>query len=146
MTPWTVAHQTSLSMGFSRQEYWSGLLCPPPGDLPNPGIKPRSSALQADSLPSEPLGKPKITGVAYPFCSGSSQSRNWTRVSCIPGGFFTSWAIREALSLEKTPFNKKRGRRKLEENLISNLERTNLERYPRTTLPLSHKELMNNTH
>ena len=53
MTPWTVAHQTSLSMGFSRQEYWSGLLCPPPGDLPNPGIKPRSSALQADSLPSE---------------------------------------------------------------------------------------------
>jgi len=50
-------------MGFSRQEYWSGLLCPPPGDLPNPGIKPRSPALQADSLPSEPPGKPKNTGV-----------------------------------------------------------------------------------
>ena len=45
-------------MGFSRQEYWSGLPCPPPGDLPNPGIEPRSPALQADSLPSEPPGKP----------------------------------------------------------------------------------------
>ena len=40
-TPWTVAHQAPLSMGFSRQEYWSGLLCPPPGDLPNLGIKPK---------------------------------------------------------------------------------------------------------
>ena len=62
-TPWTVAHQTPLSMGFSRQEYWSGLPCPPPGDLPNPGIKPRSPSLQADSLPSEPPGKPMSTGV-----------------------------------------------------------------------------------
>ena len=49
--------------GFSRQEYWSGLPCPPPGDLPNLGIKPRSPALQVDSLPSEPPGKPKNTGV-----------------------------------------------------------------------------------
>ena len=55
--PWTVAHQTPLSMEFSRQEYWSGLPCPPPGDLPNLGIKPRSPELQADSLPSEPPGK-----------------------------------------------------------------------------------------
>ena len=47
----------SLSMGFSRQEYWSGLPCPPPGDLPNPGIQPTSPALQADSLPSEPPRK-----------------------------------------------------------------------------------------
>ena len=54
VTPWTVAHQASLSMGFSRQEYWSGLSCPSPGDLPDPGIKPRSPALQADSLPSLP--------------------------------------------------------------------------------------------
>jgi len=45
---------------FSREEYWSGLPCPPPGDLPNPGIKPRSSALQVDS---DPPGKPKNTGV-----------------------------------------------------------------------------------
>ena len=50
VTPWTVAHQAPLSMGFSRQEYWSGLPFPFPGDLPDPGIKPRSPALQADSL------------------------------------------------------------------------------------------------
>ena len=48
-TPWTVTHQASLFMGFSRQEYWSGLPCPPPGDLPYSGIKPRSPALRADS-------------------------------------------------------------------------------------------------
>ena len=57
-TPWTVAYQAPLSMGFSRQEYWSGLPCPPPGDLPDPGIEPRSPALQADSLLFEPPGKP----------------------------------------------------------------------------------------
>ena len=57
VTPWTVAYQAPPSMGFSRQEYWSGLPFPPPGDLPNPGIKPRSPTLQADSLPSEPPGK-----------------------------------------------------------------------------------------
>ena len=56
--PWTVACQISLSMEFSRQEYWSGLLFPSPGDLPNPGIEPRSPALQAVSLPPEPPGKP----------------------------------------------------------------------------------------
>ena len=53
--PWTVAHQAPLSMEISRQEYWSGLPCPSVDDLPDPGIKPRSPALQADSLPSEPL-------------------------------------------------------------------------------------------
>ena len=53
-TPWTLAHQAPLSMGFSRQEYWSGLPCPPPGDLPDPGIQPASPASQADSLPTEP--------------------------------------------------------------------------------------------
>ena len=63
VTPWTVAHQAPLSMGLCRQECWSGLPCPPPGDLSDPGIKPRSPALQADSLPSEPLGKPKNAGV-----------------------------------------------------------------------------------
>ena len=46
-------------MEFSWQEYWSGLLCPPPGDLPDPGIKPASPTLWADSLPSEPSGKPQ---------------------------------------------------------------------------------------
>ena len=54
MTPWTVDHQAPLSMGFSRQEYWSGLPFPSPGDLPDPGIEPRSPALQADALTSEP--------------------------------------------------------------------------------------------
>ena len=57
-TPWTAACQAPLSMGFSRQEYWSELPFPPPQDLPNPGIEPRSPALQADALPSEPPGKP----------------------------------------------------------------------------------------
>ena len=51
--PWTVACQAPLSMGFSRQEYWSELPFPSPGDLPNPGIEPGSPALQADSLPTE---------------------------------------------------------------------------------------------
>ena len=62
-TPWTVAHQILLSMEFSRQEYWSGLVFPSPGDLSNPGIEPRSPAFQSDSLLSEPLRKPKNTGV-----------------------------------------------------------------------------------
>ena len=57
VTPWTVAYQASPSMGFSRQEYWSGLPFPSPGDLPNPGIEPGSPAWQADALPSEPPGK-----------------------------------------------------------------------------------------
>ena len=56
-TLWTVPHQASPSMGFSRQEYQSGLPFPSPEDLPNPGIEPRSPALQADALPSEPPGK-----------------------------------------------------------------------------------------
>ena len=56
--PQTVAHHAPLSMEFSRQEYSSGLPCPSPGDLPDPGIKPRSPALQADSLPAEPQGSP----------------------------------------------------------------------------------------
>ena len=59
VTPWTVAYQAPLSMGFSRQGYWSGLPFPSPGDLPDPGIKPRSPALQADALPSEPPGRPR---------------------------------------------------------------------------------------
>ena len=57
VTPWTVAYQACPSMGFSRNEWWSGLPFPSPGDLPDPGIEPRSPALQADALPSEPPGK-----------------------------------------------------------------------------------------
>ena len=63
VTPQTVASQAPLSMAFSRQEYWSGQPFPSPGYLPNPGIKPRSPALQADSLLSEPPGKPKDIGM-----------------------------------------------------------------------------------
>ena len=59
-TPWTLAHQAPLSMGFSRQEHWSGLPCPPPGDLPNPGIQPTSPALQADSLLLSHRGSPHL--------------------------------------------------------------------------------------
>ena len=58
-TPWTIAYQPPLSMGFSRQEYWSRLPFPSPGDLPDPGIEPGFPALQADSLPSEPPGNPR---------------------------------------------------------------------------------------
>ena len=57
VTPWTVACQAPLSMGFSRQEYWTELPFPSPEDLPDPGIKPASPALQVDSLPSEPPSK-----------------------------------------------------------------------------------------
>ena len=61
VTPQTVARQAPLFMEFSRQEYCSGQPFPPPGDLPKPGIKPRSPALQTDSLPSEPPGKPSLS-------------------------------------------------------------------------------------
>ena len=60
-TPWTAAHQAPLSVGFPRQEYCSGVPLPSPEDLPCPGIKPKSSTLQADSLVSEPPGKLSIS-------------------------------------------------------------------------------------
>ena len=69
VTPWTVAHQDPLSMGFSRQDYWSELPHPPPGNLPDPGMKPTylmSPALQADSLPLSHRGSPtKSTATCY---------------------------------------------------------------------------------
>ena len=57
VTPWTVALQAPPSMGFSRQEYWSGLPCPPPGDLPDPWIEPASPALTGGFFTTEPPGK-----------------------------------------------------------------------------------------
>ena len=60
VNPWAVASQAPLSIGFSRQKHWSGLPFPSPGDLPDPGIKPRSPALQAYSLLTEPPGKPMV--------------------------------------------------------------------------------------
>ena len=73
MTPWTVACQALLPMGFSRQEYWSGLPFPSPGDLPNPGIEPGSPALQEVSLPSEPPRKP----CSLSFLQGIFPTQGW---------------------------------------------------------------------
>ena len=95
--PWAVDCQAPLSMVFSRQEYWSGLPCPPLGDLPKPGIESRSLALQGDSLPSKPPGKPKKTRVgSLSLLQGifPTQESNWDLLHC--GGFSTSWATREA--------------------------------------------------
>ena len=72
--PWTVACQAPVSMEFSRQEYWSGLPFSSPGDLPHPGIKPRSPVLQADSLPSEPLGETKTPLHLTVACLSHSQA------------------------------------------------------------------------
>ena len=121
MTPWTIQ-----STEFFRPEYWCGWLFPSPGDLSNPGIEARSLIPQADSLPAEPPGRPKNTGVgrqygplgfsvhgisqarlleraAYPFSSGSTRPQNQTRVCSISGGFFTSRtpskATREATAI-----------------------------------------------
>ena len=85
-TPWAVARQAPLSMGFSRQEYWSGLPCPPPGDLLDPGTEPRSPALQVDFYRLSHKGSPGIR-------------------ECIAGRFFTSWAATEARWFEQlSPF------------------------------------------
>ena len=67
--PWTVARQAPLFMGFSRQECWSGVPFPSPGDLPRPDIEPRSPALQVDLLPSEPAGTPCKVPLVHPLKS-----------------------------------------------------------------------------
>ena len=94
------------------------LPCPSPGDLPNPGIEPRSPALQAASLPAKPPGKPKNTGV------GSLSLPQWifptqesTRVSCIAGGFFTGWATGEP-SINDSWFQIQKGNWKTVEHFI----------------------------
>ena len=72
-TSWTIARQAPLSLGFSRQEYWSRLPYPPLGDLLDPGIEstpPVSPTLQADSLPAEPLGKPNLIYYRIVYISG----------------------------------------------------------------------------
>ena len=87
-TLWTVAYQAPQSMEFFRQEYWSGLPFPSPGDLPNPGIKPGSPALQADALPSEPPGKLKLE--VLPFTSLRILSHfPWT--DCVQHPFENTW-------------------------------------------------------
>ena len=81
VTLWTVAYQAPPSMGFSRQEYCSGLPFPPPGDLPDPGIKPGSPALEADALASEPPGKP-ITFTIAGFILSWAAFTTVTTTSC----------------------------------------------------------------
>ena len=92
-TPQTAAHQALPSLGFSRQEYWSGLPFPSPGDLPDPGIEPRSPVIQADALTSEPPGKPSnITGksvqkLEYPNSTGKNVKSHITLKNCFFGNF-----------------------------------------------------------
>ena len=96
-TPGTAAHQAPLSMGILHTRIWSVLPCPPPGDLPNPGIKPRSPALQAILYRLSYQGNARILEwVAIPSPGRSSWPRNRMRVSCMAGRFFTGWATREA--------------------------------------------------
>ena len=82
--PWTVAHPAPPSMEFSRQEYWSGLPFPSPGDLPDPGIEPRSPTFQADALTSVPPGKPlntRIQSLRKPSIrSDPIETHNWSIV------------------------------------------------------------------
>ena len=97
-TPWTLAHQSPLSMEFSRQEYRSGLVFPSPGDLPDLGAEPRFPALQADSLPSEPPGKPLwIHWLSRYFLSMSSSFSPWDPCSScfLPVSCFTPRAYIE---------------------------------------------------
>ena len=94
-TPWTIQ-----SVEFSRPEYWSDQPFPSPGDLPNPGIKPRSPALQADSLPAEPPGKPKKTGVgSLPLLQGTFLTQELNQ------GFLRYKQILYQLSYQGSPYN-----------------------------------------
>ena len=90
VTPWTVARQAPLSLGFPRQEYWSGLPFPSPGDLPEPGIKPEAPALAADSLPLSHQGSPCMF---YVLCAQS--------FSCVQlFAFLWTVALQAPLSIE----------------------------------------------
>ena len=108
-TPWTVAYQAPLSMGFSRQQYWSGLPFPSLGDLPDPGIKPRSPALESDALPSEPQGKEPIDGqylnqTDYILCSQrwrSSIESAKTRLGADCGSYHELLIAKLRLKLKK---------------------------------------------
>ena len=99
--PWTVPHQAPLSIGFSKQEYWSGLPFPSPGDLPNPGIEPASSALQADSLALSHLGSPtSYINCPKPDCEFIiSQKFSWFLV---PTSRLLNKAVPSELSKEKS--------------------------------------------
>ena len=81
-TPWTVAYQAPPSMGFSRQEYWSGLPFPSPGDLPNPGIERRSPAVQADALTSEDTKIERDTCIPLFIAALFTIARTWKQPRC----------------------------------------------------------------
>ena len=92
-TPWTVAYQVPLSIGFSRQEFRSGLPVPSPGDIPNPGINPGSRTFQADSLPSKPTGKYVLLFASLwtltcqvPLSIGFSRQEYWSGLPFPPLG------------------------------------------------------------
>ena len=87
MTPWAAAHQAPQSMGLSRQEYWSGLPFPSPGDLPDPGIEPWSPALQADALTSEPPGKPHASKAMLTTLQASLQQYVNYELQDVQAGF-----------------------------------------------------------
>ena len=88
-TPWTVAYQTSPSMGFSRQEYWSGLPFPSPGDLPDPGIEPGSPALEADALISEPPRKISPPRIIFGTCVSFPEPRKLEHYQNLKVGNFS---------------------------------------------------------
>ena len=102
--PWTIAHQAPPPIGFSRQEYWNGLPFPSPGDLSHPGMEPGSPALQADSLPTKPLGK-SLIWVLYIISSFTDHNNllRWQSVF-LPGEFhgqrslpgYSPWGLKES--------------------------------------------------
>ena len=104
MTSWTVTFQAPLSMGFSRQEYWSGLPCPPPGNLPNPGIEPPSLYLlhqQAGSLPLVLPGKPIQPHAVQFSCSAVSYSVTpWTAACQASLSITNSQSLPQLMSIE----------------------------------------------
>ena len=125
VTPWTVgvtncrrlvvAHQPPLSMGFPRQEYWNGLLFPSPGDLPDPGIKPTSPALQADSLPLSHQGNPfwylsvqllsRVRLLSAPWTAAHQASMSITNSQSLPNSCPLSWWCHPTISYSVIPIS-----------------------------------------
>ena len=110
VTPWTIAHQAPRSMGFSRQEYWSGLPFPSPGDLPHQGIEPRSPTLQADALTSAPPGRPRFN----PWVGKIPWRRKWQPIPVLlPGKSHgqrsvvgcSPWGCKESDTTERLHFH-----------------------------------------
>ena len=99
-TQWTVAHQAPLSMEFSRQEYWSGLPCPPAGDLPDPGIEPVNPALADGFFTSEPHGKPLRLSFVQLLSRVQLFATPWTAAHQASLSFTISKSLLELVSSE----------------------------------------------